>query len=116
MTNRGGGLAGFGDCSYRNLMRVLLPCLFGSCCLLAGHLLASEPDLFVPVVPSSEASLGAAGSSPPIHLGSGGLNLLIQPGAGGALASNAPALAAVNRAAASWASCITDDITIVIDA
>lgn len=96
-------------------MRVLLPCLFGIC-LASTWTEASEPDLFIPVMPSSMADLSSVGTSEPLRLGSGGLNLVIQPGAGSALASNGPALAAFNRAAATWASYLQDDITIVIEA
>lgn len=96
-------------------MRSFLPCLFGFC-LLANRAQASDADLFAPVVSPSDVVLSPAGASGPIRLGSGGLNLLIQPSSGSALASNAPALAAFNRAAATWSSFIADDITIVIDA
>ncbi|OYV07442.1 MAG: hypothetical protein CFE26_00910 [Verrucomicrobiales bacterium VVV1] len=96
-------------------MRSFLPCLFRFC-LLANWVQGSEADLFVPVVSPSEVVLSPAGSPGPIRLGSGGLSLLIQPSVGSALATNAPALAAFNRAAATWASYISDDITIVIDA
>lgn len=96
-------------------MRPFLSCLTGF--LLCSHgVLASEADLFAPLVSPQDAVLAPAGSTGSMRLGSGGLNLLIQPSLGSALASNAPAMAAFNRAAATWASYITDNITIVIDA
>lgn len=79
----------------------------------------ADADSFQPV------ELKSSGSNPglqpvtapgPIHLGNGGLNLVIQPRSGGSLASNPQALAAFNRAAATWANYITDEITVVIDA
>ncbi len=79
----------------------------------------ADPDFLQPFGLNSSGAdpgLQPAGASAPIHLGSGGLNLVIQPRSGGSLADNAPALAAFNRAAATWASYITDEITVVIDA
>lgn len=96
----------------------LLTCLLGICPVMVGAAKA-ELDPLHPVELTSGGNgsvLSAAGSSGPIFLGSGGLNLVIQPRAGGSLQNNAPALAAFNRAAATWASYITDDITVVIDA
>lgn len=85
--------------------------------LLVGALLtsgssAADPDFLSPVV----AATGSLDPSGPIYLGSGSLNLVIQPRAGGSLVNNPAALAAFNRAAATWASYLTDDITVVIDA
>jgi len=79
----------------------------------------ADPGVLAPVGLTSggvDPGLEAVSTSSPVYLGSGGLNLVIQPRAGGALLNNAPALAAFNRAAATWASYLTDDITVVIDA
>lgn len=102
-------------------MSSLLNSCAGLCAaaLLALPAAGAEPDFLTPVqlgASSADPGLQPAGSSSAVHLGSGGLNLVIQPRSGGSLAGNAPALAAFNRAAATWASYITDDITIVIDA
>jgi len=79
---------------------------------------AKEPDLLLSVgLTSADTSgLSGAGSGSPVYLGSGGLNLVIQPRSGGSLANNPAALAAFNRAAATWASHLSDNITVVIDA
>jgi hypothetical protein len=86
--------------------------------LLLGVCHAAEPDLLIPVdlLSRGGSNLSAGASGSPIFLSSGGLNLVIQPRSGGTLANNAPALAAFSRAAATWSSYITDDITVLIDA
>src|SRR4051812_1087010 len=66
---------------------------------------------FRPAAPVPSATLQAVPSLPS-NLGT--FNIVIVPGAG--LASNAPALAAFNRAALAWSSRISDPITVTINA
>lgn len=74
---------------------------------------AHEADVFNAVnLGTGSGGLSSGGTSAPASLST--FNIVIQPGS--ALASNSDALAAFQRAAASWAAYISDPVTIVIDA
>jgi len=84
--------------------------------LARGELAPVAPDLFV-AVSSGGGSGGAGGglsAGEPISTALNGFNIVINPGA--TLAANAPALAAFERAAASWEAVIADPIVVTVDA
>jgi hypothetical protein len=72
---------------------------------------AAGPIVLHPAVAPEPAHLSLA---PPKANNLGGFNIVIVPGSG--LAGNAPALAAFQRAAQTWAARISDPITVTIDA
>jgi hypothetical protein len=76
---------------------------------LAGHLL---DNVFVPITAGAGHAQISEGAVPPQNLGT--FDIVIVPGA--ALAGNAAALAAFNRAALAWEARIADPITVTINA
>ena len=89
--------------------RVILPGLW----LLATGPVLATADVFLSLGPGDSAGGGSIAPAP-AAMSPGGFDIVINPGA--TLAANAPALAAFERAAATWESLISDPITVTIDA